>query len=267
MSEALGRRGPSRLRLALAAALTAGALFRTIAYGERSSLSLDEARLSLAIASQSFAGLLQPLSYDQAAPPLFLWAEKLAVILGGVNEYALRALPLIAGLAVPGVTYAFARRVVDRRTAAIAAALTALSPGMVLFSVQVKPYQTDALLCMGLLWIFAVESERAPHQRPGPWTIGLGTVGVWCSVAVPFALAAIGLASWFDKTAGRAQVARCGCGVLGPFLRGRLPRYLSSRRREPVPALVLERAVSQSLGTGHTRPRLERLRESSSPAS
>src|SRR5512135_269137 len=86
----------ARDRLFVAGALTAGVLFRVIPYAERPSLSLDEARVALNIAGRSFMGLLRPLDYDQAAPPLFLWAEKIAVLLGGPNEYALRALPLLA---------------------------------------------------------------------------------------------------------------------------------------------------------------------------
>jgi len=189
--------GASRDRLLLVAAYTAGILYRIVPYARRPSLWLDEACLALGIAGRSFAGLLRPLDYDQAAPPLFLWAEKLAMLVGGANEYALRALPLIAGLLVPTLTYALAVRIVQWREAMLAAALAALSPLLVQYSVQLKPYEIDALVCLTLLTMFLSESSRERSGRPGPWTTGLGVVAVWLSTTAAFVLAAIAAASWF----------------------------------------------------------------------
>src|SRR5262249_36027283 len=109
-------------QLVLVVALSAGALFRLIPYVERPSLSLDESRLALNVGARSFAGLLQPLAYDQSAPPGFLWAEKLAMLLAGANEYALRAVPLIASLLVPALGYVLAVRTTNRRVAIAATA-------------------------------------------------------------------------------------------------------------------------------------------------
>jgi hypothetical protein len=202
-----------RDKVILLVAMTAGSLVRLIPYLERPSLWLDEARLALNIGARSFAGLLQPLAYDQAAPPLFLWAEKAAVLLGGVNEYALRALPLAAGLLVPVITYALAGRLLRRPEAAVAASLTALSPALVQYSAQVKPYETDALVCVGLLLVFTWESGRAPDRRPGPWTILLGTVAIWFSATTPFALAGILAVScyWSSRRSGNALAAASVC--------------------------------------------------------
>src|SRR5882724_178028 len=151
------RRVP-RDRLVLLAALTAGTLFRVIPYSQRPSLWLDEARLALNLGSRSFTSLLHPLAYDQAAPPLFLWGEKLAMMVGGANEFALRALPLVAGLLIPIVTYLLALRIAGNGVAFLAAALTALSPSLVQYSILLKPYETDALVCVGLLLAALVES-------------------------------------------------------------------------------------------------------------
>ena len=186
-------------RLFLAAALAAGALFRVVPYVERPSLSLDEARLTLAIASRSFVGLLRPLDYDQAAPPLFLWLEKVALLAGGPSEYALRALPLLAGLLVPVLTCALARRLAGGRVAVIACALAALSPSLANFSLQVKPYQTDVLACVGLLTLYVAESERGPGPGPGLLTLLLGAIAVWLSAPAPFVLATIAAAGWLGS--------------------------------------------------------------------
>src|SRR5689334_23171439 len=75
-----------------------GALVRLVQYASNRSLWSDEAMLALNIVDRSYLELLKPLDYNQAAPPLFLWLEKLAVQLLGNNEYALRLVPLTAGL-------------------------------------------------------------------------------------------------------------------------------------------------------------------------
>ncbi|HEX4634102.1 MAG TPA: hypothetical protein VH163_09725, partial [Gemmatimonadales bacterium] len=57
----------------LVAILVIGAVARLVPYFRRPSLSIDEAMLSLSIASRSLAGLVHPLDYGQTAPPLYLW--------------------------------------------------------------------------------------------------------------------------------------------------------------------------------------------------
>jgi hypothetical protein len=201
-----------RERLVLVAALTTGALFRVVAFLGRPSLGLDEARLALNIGAGSFRRLLHPLAYDQAAPPLFLWAEKLAMMIGGPNEYGLRALPFIAGLLIPIVTYLLALRIAGRGVAVFAASLTALSPSLVQYSVQLKPYETDALVCVGLLLAACVEARRRAVGGPGPWTTAIGAIAVWVSVTAPFVLVAIAVAFWPpSRGRRRAMAATLAC--------------------------------------------------------
>src|SRR5262245_23208071 len=47
-----------------------------------------------------------------ASPPLFLWVEKLVMLMSGPHENALRALPPLAGLLVPMLTYLLAARLI-----------------------------------------------------------------------------------------------------------------------------------------------------------
>ena len=78
--------------------ITLGVAARTAHFFANRSLWLDEAMLGLNIGERSFAELLQPLAFNQAAPLGFLWLEKLAVTLLGVSEMALRLFPLLAGI-------------------------------------------------------------------------------------------------------------------------------------------------------------------------
>ena len=49
-----------------------GIILRLVQYLYNRSLWLDEASLALNVIEKSFSGLLQPLGYDQMAPPLKL---------------------------------------------------------------------------------------------------------------------------------------------------------------------------------------------------
>ena len=88
-----------------------GAVLRILRYLSNRSLWLDEAYLADSILTYSFKQLLtQPLLYWQAAPVGFLMLQKCAVTLFGTSEYALRIVPLIAGLASLPLFYGVIRR-------------------------------------------------------------------------------------------------------------------------------------------------------------
>ncbi|MDY7021785.1 MAG: hypothetical protein SWJ54_10560, partial [Cyanobacteriota bacterium] len=70
-----------------------GILVRLVQYLHNRSLWFDEANLALNIVNRSYLQLLSPLDNNQAAPPGFLWIEKLSIQLFGNNEYALRLFP------------------------------------------------------------------------------------------------------------------------------------------------------------------------------
>jgi len=48
--------------------------------------------------NRSFAGLWQPLDWQQGAPVGFLMLQKSAITLLGTSEFAMRLIPLLAGI-------------------------------------------------------------------------------------------------------------------------------------------------------------------------
>lgn len=90
-------------------ALSIGVAVRLRDFMFARSLWLDEAMLALNVASRSFAELARPLDYTQVAPILFLWLQKACVAVAGVNEPALRLVPMVAGLALPVLGWRLAR--------------------------------------------------------------------------------------------------------------------------------------------------------------
>lgn len=179
------------LRLALAVALGIGLLLPALLYFARPSLLLDEVRLALNIGARSWVGLTRPLDYDQTAPLLFLWAEKLVTVLAGVNEYALRALPSAAAVALPPLVWLVGRRLLGGPGATMAAALTALSPLVLQYSRQVKPYTLDAVVGLALLWL-VLDWLDEPQEPRHAWRLAVaGVVAPWLSTAAAFALAGL----------------------------------------------------------------------------
>src|SRR5438067_1920310 len=80
------------------AIIAIGAALRTKMFLGGRSLWLDEAMLALNLQRRSFAGLLRPLDFDQAAPIGYLWLVKIVMTCFGDGERALRTVSFIAGL-------------------------------------------------------------------------------------------------------------------------------------------------------------------------
>jgi hypothetical protein len=197
--------------------LAIGTALRAVLYFSRPSLLMDEVRLSLNIAARPWTGLLRPLDYDQTAPPLFLWAQKLATVLGGVNEYALRAIPLLASVALLPLLYTLARKVLNGRGAVLAVAVASFSPLFLQYTRQVKPYCIDvvAALC---LTIWALDWARAPQDRRQARRLLIaGIVAVWLSTAAIFVLIGIGFALALASRSGGPS-ARTLVPIVGAWL-------------------------------------------------
>jgi 4-amino-4-deoxy-L-arabinose transferase-like glycosyltransferase len=144
--------------------------------------------LALNIASRSALELLRPLDYNQTAPPLFLWVERLAVRLGGVTEAALRAWPLLAGILLLALVWPVARRLAGTAAALAAVALAAFSPTLIRYTDEVKPYGTDALMTAAVL-LAALSVARDGSRRSWLALGAIGPVSLLVSIPATFVLA------------------------------------------------------------------------------
>ncbi len=174
--------------------LALGAVLRLGLYFSRPSLSIDETMTSLEIGVRSFAGLVHPLAYAQTAPPLFLWLVKLCTLLGGMNEYALRIVPLLAGLVVPLGVWVVGRQVLDGPGALLATATTACAPTLVQYSVIAKPYMTDAAIALVLAHCALRVIARPESLARWSWLTAAGCLATLGSIAAPFLLGGVGAA-------------------------------------------------------------------------
>jgi 4-amino-4-deoxy-L-arabinose transferase-like glycosyltransferase len=179
--------------LVLAAAFAVGVALRLAYFFSGRSLWIDEARVALNIASRNYPDLLLPLDYDQAAPPFFLWLEKAAIQLFGVNERAYWLLPLACGIGAMVLFLPLARRWLPGWSGVLAAAALCVAPTLMHYSAVAKPYMADLTVALAIIaatyaWIERPESRAA---RALPW---IGALGAWASTPAVFTLAAAGVA-------------------------------------------------------------------------
>lgn len=184
-----------RVEPALALAVAAGILFRLLQYLDHLSLWYDEAALALNILNRSFEGLLQPLAYNQAAPVGFLTAEKAVTHLLGTGEYALRLIPLLAGVLSVYLFYRLAERVLSKDGALIATVLFAALGPLIRYAAEVKPYSVDAFFSVLLLLLALQQGRGRTSARRRAGLAFTGAVAVWFSLPAVFVLGGIA-AAW-----------------------------------------------------------------------
>ena len=145
------------------------------------SLWNDEVVVGLNILSRGYAGLLHPLSGAQAAPPGWLWLERLSSQLFGNSEFALRFPELVAGLALPVLVALLGHRLLGR-WGWLPVVLVALSPYLVFYSSELKPYGADATFTVLAILMTVYVLDRDLSTR---WLLGWGATA-----------AAVALVSW-----------------------------------------------------------------------
>lgn len=175
--------------------LIAGALLRIAQYCSNRSLWCDEALLALNVLHRSWSGLLKPLDYNQGAPIGFLLLEKLSAEILGGSEFALRLVPLLAGVSSLFVFWRVARRCVSTRAAMVAFGLFAISFPLIYYSSEVKQYSTDVFVNLFLLtlllepWAGQLLSRRTHRLGLG------GAAAIWFSHPASFVLAGFAITS------------------------------------------------------------------------
>lgn len=204
MSESLPQRrssGPSRSPFPVPPtialqwlAVTLGAALRLRQYLHARPLWLDEAMLTNNILARSYTSLLQPLGSDQTAPVPFLWAVKLSADLLGTGELALRLIPFAGGVLLLALLLPFVRRLLPPREATLALWIAAVSPALLYFGNELKPYGIDALWSV-VLGLLALRVIDAPTLVRRWWALfAAGTLAAVSLAPAPFVLAGVGLA-------------------------------------------------------------------------
>lgn len=203
-----------RPEVLIAVAIAAGVMLRLLQYGANRSLWLDEVLMVPAIMRPSFQDLLSPASWSHL-PPGFLFLEKMVVTLLGESEYALRLLPFLAGIAALLLFVRVAQRLVTPTAVPIAVALFALSPFLVYYTSELKPYSTDVLAATLLLLAASELIGRAVTPRRAAAFGAAAVIAAGFSLTSVFVSAGAALALLFGAwRSGDRQGVRALAGVL-----------------------------------------------------
>jgi 4-amino-4-deoxy-L-arabinose transferase-like glycosyltransferase len=169
-------------------AVLAGIVLRAATFAKGQSFWLDESMLAVNIAMPGAPG--RTLFFEQVAPPAFLWLSAAATAIGGVNEIALRTIPFVAGCLLLPLVWRIASRLFGDPAAAVATWAAAVSPALIAYSAELKPYALEALATAAIVdRVIAVARDPSDRRQ---W-LGLAITGVAAlaaSVSAVFVLAA-----------------------------------------------------------------------------
>ncbi len=189
----------SRLERWLWSLAAFGISLRVLVYLLRLPLFTDEAKLATSLLDRDYAGLLEPLAYQQIAPFFFMWIQETATVVLGFSEYSLRLVPVLAASASVLLMRHVARRLFPGMPAVFAVALFAVSYYPVRHGAELKPYATDLLASL-VLTALAVEWLPRPGGEPAEppektrwlWLFaGLAPVAIAVSYTAVFVAAGI----------------------------------------------------------------------------
>jgi hypothetical protein len=165
----------------------------------------DESALAMNISPRSFSEIGRPYVFWQICPWLFLVTAKALTLVFGDGERALRLLPLLGGIAVPPLAYVAAKEIAGGRAGLFAVALTAISPRLVYYSGELKPYSTDATVAAAAIALTAAILRRPEARWLPAGLVVLGAFGVWLSLPAIFVLAGCGAAVLLAELFGRRR--------------------------------------------------------------
>lgn len=196
--------GDRRRDLLLFAIVLVGIICRVAQYIANPSFWHDEALVVLNVANKSFAELMGRLEYAQAAPPLFLFAERGLMLWLGENEYAFRLVSLICGITSLSLFALICRRLFPGWIAPLTLAIFAFSNKLIWHSAEVKPYSGDAMAAVLLLYLgirfMGPAKDAEGKERPRDPTFGLillscvSATAIWFSFPASIVFGGISLA-------------------------------------------------------------------------
>jgi Dolichyl-phosphate-mannose-protein mannosyltransferase len=165
-------RGRSQL-WAVTAIMGIGVLLRSVQYFGRPSMWFDELAVALNIQRHALGELVsRPLDFFQVAPAGFLALVKLSTGPLGVNELGLRLVPWLSSLAALVLFWRVATRFLAGAPLLVGLLLFGVSPALVWYGNNVKPYAGDVAFTL-LLVLLGLRLRERPGDVRGALVSGL----------------------------------------------------------------------------------------------
>jgi hypothetical protein len=175
---------PERLRQVDLALLVAVAAIGVRAFlpGLNRSLWLDEELIAMNLRDRDLAQLAGALSHEQSAPLGWLWIERIALVVYGPAEWALRLQPFVFGAGTIVVAWWFGRRWLSPLASAALVALFGFNYAALVYTSELKHYSSDMFWGLALIalarWVL---DDRDSFKRHLAWW-GAAIAGSWLSM-------------------------------------------------------------------------------------
>jgi hypothetical protein len=169
----------------LVVAVLIGLTLQAYHYLRRPVMWHDEAAITMNILSKDAVELLGPLRFAQAAPPLFLWAERGLCLLLGDDLSVLRLVPFLASCLALLLFACVARYWLPAPSAAWVVLLFGTSDRFLRHGCEVKPYAVDLLVCTAVLAAYTFTSRWAVRRRIGLFALAAPPL-LWLSYPACF---------------------------------------------------------------------------------
>lgn len=174
-------------------AIVLGASLRLTVYLQNRSFIIDEANLARNIVEKNYLDFFSPLEYEQYSPPLFSCLLKTMTKLGGVNEYSLTFISLLAGMASLILLFLIGRKIkIDHFSLIYLILLFGFSPIAIRYSTELKQYSLDAFLCLLFVFWYLQQRDNNFNLNYVIQMATFGSIAIWLSMPIVFILATIG---------------------------------------------------------------------------
>ena len=195
-----------------------GILVRLVRYLVNYPIWHDEAFLAVNFWDRSYVDLLRPLDYGQVAPWLFLAIERTAVMWLGYSERVLRLFPTICSILSVPLFCLVSGQLVRGIPRLLAVAVFAVSFYPIRHGAEIKPYASDLLAAMILLYL-ALRWTRAPQSSRWWWVLtAIVPLLVTLSYPAVFVAGGISLASARTVLAANRRLVRLAWAVYSVVL-------------------------------------------------
>ena len=169
-----------------------GVIFRLNQYMFNRSLWLDEAFLATSIVNGTCSDFFQPQEYSHIVPTIFLVLVKITINAFGNNDFIIRLLPFSAGIISLFLFYKVGKKYISHSASLIALLLFVISDRLIFYSSELKPYTTDVLAALILLYtIICNRWDRLDLRKTFLLTLS-GVLAMWLSHPAVFILAGLG---------------------------------------------------------------------------
>jgi mannosyltransferase len=243
--------------LALGAIVALGALVRFAGLGVQS-YHHDEVITAMRVIPGSFGEMLHKLKVSESNPPLYYvlawgWAKAF-----GLEEFGLRSLSALFGVATVPVGYLVGRQLDGRRCGLILAAILALDPMLIWYSQEARSYALLVFFAALSLLFFLRALDRGRGRDLALWalfsalalcshyfaTFPVAIEGGWLLVALRGRRRAV--------LPALAAVAATGAALLPLLISQVVPKHIGWIEGSPVSLRLWETGVSFLAGeTGH----------------